>query len=310
MRTPVVVAAATGCIFGMAALAALPMIASPAVQPLKPTAVAVPSDNEQTEGVEIKIGADWKQTFTPDARKFTVVKFVPEGQDVNNWKEMVTIRHLGSLGRTKTTPQQLLDAWKSLREAECPGATEFTVIAQNETSILFESQDQACRERPARHEIQRYLFGRRDLFALQYAAKEQQMAPETRARWIKTFSDATLDSRPDALAPQARTVEVNELVPFPAEKISTALKTAMESNNCNVKEATAERIECKRPRDYHYDTSRSSGGEVVTATLEAQGAETRVHISTGKGFYGRLVKQDWSSRIYEEMVRNLQMLQQ
>ena len=31
-----------------------------------------------------------------------------------------------------------------------------------------------------------------------------------------------------------------------------------------------------------------------------------MHISTGKGFYGRLVKQDWSSRIYEAMVRNLQ----
>jgi hypothetical protein len=45
-------------------------------------------------------------------------------------------------------------------------------------------------------------------------------------------------------------------------------------------------------------------------TLETQGAETRAHISTGKGFYGRLVKQDWSSRIYEAMVRNLQKPQQ
>ena len=68
-------------------------------------AAAVPC-NEQTEGVEIKSGADRKQTFTPDGRKFTVVKFVPDGQDVDNWKEMVTIRNLGSLGRKKNTPQQ------------------------------------------------------------------------------------------------------------------------------------------------------------------------------------------------------------
>ena len=32
------------------------------------TAASAPSNNEQTEGVEIKIEADWKQTFTPDAR--------------------------------------------------------------------------------------------------------------------------------------------------------------------------------------------------------------------------------------------------
>jgi hypothetical protein len=286
---PVAITIMMGCLLGLAAVG---------------LAATVPS-NEQTEGVEIKMGADWKQTFTPDARKFTVVTFLPEGQDVNNWKEMLTIRNLGSKG--KTTPEQMLDASKSVREMECPGATEWTVIAKNESSILYEWQNQACRDRPARHGIERLLFGGRDLFVLHYAAKSQGMAPDTRARWIKTFSDATLDSGPDALAPQAGTFEVNELVPFPAENISTALKTAMESNNCNIKEATAERIECKRPRDYHStNAQRSSGGEAVTATLEAQGAETLVHISTGKGFYGRLVKQDWSSRIYEAMVRDLQ----
>ena len=43
------------------------------------TAASAPSNNEQTEGVEIKIETDWKQTLTPDARKFTVVKFLPDG---------------------------------------------------------------------------------------------------------------------------------------------------------------------------------------------------------------------------------------
>jgi len=43
------------------------------------TTASAPSNNEQTEGVEIKIETDWNQTLTPDARKFTVVKFLPDG---------------------------------------------------------------------------------------------------------------------------------------------------------------------------------------------------------------------------------------
>lgn len=304
IRTPAMV-----CRLG---LAVLPMIALAAwaaeTQPLMATAAVASSNNEPAEGVEIKIGADWKQTFTPESRKFTAVKFVPEGMDAHTSKEIVTILNLGA--KRKSTPEQLLNAWKFIRDKECPRATQFTVIAQNENSILYEWQDHNCKDHPAHHAVERILSGGHDLFMLQYLTVTPELAPEIRERWVKTFSDATLDSGPDALAPQAGTAEVNELVPFPADKISVALKTAMESNNCNVKEATAERIECKRPRDYHYDTSRSSGGEAVTAKLETQGAETLVHISTGKGYYGRLVKQDWSSRIYEDMVRNLQKPQQ
>jgi hypothetical protein len=39
--------------------------------------------------------------------------------------------------------------------------------------------------------------------------------------------------------------------------------------------------------------------------LEAQGSKTRVQIKTGKGFYGRLGKKDWSIPIYQLMIKNL-----
>ncbi len=48
------------------------------------------------------------------------------------------------------------------------------------------------------------------------------------------------------------------------------------------------------------------GGESVTAVLEAQGDQTRIRITTGKGFYGRLGKQSWSMPIFHEMMKRLQ----
>jgi len=47
----------------------------------------------------------------------------------------------------------------------------------------------------------------------------------------------------------------------------------------------------------------------VTAKLEAKGDQTRVSITTGLGFYGRLAKGNWSTPVYLEMMRNLQRTQ-
>jgi len=103
---------------------------------------------------------------------------------------------------------------------------------------------------------------------------------------------------------------VDEVIPFEIDKVVSALKPAMESQNCNVKEATDNRIVCKRPRVSDTFKQSGSGGESVTAILEPKGDQTHVHISTGKGFAGRLVKQNWSLPIYEQMIKNLRPVEQ
>ena len=103
---------------------------------------------------------------------------------------------------------------------------------------------------------------------------------------------------------------VDEVIPFQLAKVAPALKAAMESQNCELKESDSARMECKRPRNYSNSQRGSSGGESVTALLEPQGDKTRVRISTGKGFYGRLVKQNWSVPIYLQMIKNLRQASQ
>jgi hypothetical protein len=121
-----------------------------------------------------------------------------------------------------------------------------------------------------------------------------------------SFDKATPDEKyvPTPLDFSAETVD--ELIPFELTKVVAALKPAMEGQNCNVKEATDTRIVCKRPRVSATFKQSGSGGESVTALLEQKGNQTHVRISTGKRFAGRLVKQNWSVPIYEQMIKTLQ----
>jgi len=88
------------------------------------------------------------------------------------------------------------------------------------------------------------------------------------------------------------------------DRVMLALKPAMEEEGCKVADVKAGSIGCKRARGG--DELTGYGGEAVTASLEAKGEQTRVRISTGKGFVGRGCKKNWSTAIYQEMMRNLQ----
>jgi hypothetical protein len=254
--------------------------------------------------VEIKLPPEWKPAFDPHTRKLTLLEFVHEGEDTNNWKELLSIQNVGSKGSGKFSLEAILDHIREHRDKVCPGATtEFKVIDQNESSILYEWQAKPCLGWPEQHEIGRMISGEHDWFFLHYAARGHELPANRRAELIELFSAATVDSAASALVPSAGTANVDEVIPFAMDKVMAAVKPAMEIKDCHVTEATADRVECKRPR------GRENGGESVTAELEAQGDQTRVRITTGLGLLGRMAKSNWSTPIYEEMVRGLQSSQ-
>jgi hypothetical protein len=88
-----------------------------------------------------------------------------------------------------------------------------------------------------------------------------------------------------------------EVIPFPIDQVLAMLKVAMEQYSCKVGKTGVKHIECtrsSRPAD------AVGGGEGVTAALESRGQETRVQITTRKGF-----GKNWSQPIYLEMLRRL-----
>jgi hypothetical protein len=265
----------------------------------------VAGQHVQNEGLVQTLGPEWVSMYkiTRDL-SYDTIELVRNGDTINDWREKVKIGDF--LESSKLSAQETLNKWATLTEKQCPGTLQWKVISKDESSVLFELHAKPCRNLPEESEIGRIMMGKYSWYVLEYRARVHELAPEMRAQWIKTFSDATFDSVTSSFDSAWMSVDVDEVIPFPADKALAALKPAMQSQECNVSAESAGRLECKRPRGRTSSEHSGEGGESVTAVLEAQGDKTHVLITTGLGIYGRLAKRNYSTPIYEEMIRNLQ----
>jgi hypothetical protein len=103
--------------------------------------------------------------------------------------------------------------------------------------------------------------------------------------------------------PSKGSKDVDRTVAYPMAQVLDAAKQAMTTYGCDVKKEKPDYVECTRDR--HVGVFVGSGGEKVTVQLTAKGNETHVEIKTGKGFVGRLGKKNWSTPIFDEMMKTL-----
>ena len=103
--------------------------------------------------------------------------------------------------------------------------------------------------------------------------------------------------------PSKDSKDIDQTVAYPMDKVLDAAKQALATYGCSVKKEKPDYLECTRDR--HIGVFVGSGGEKVKVKLSAKGSETRVQIQTGKGFVGRVGKKNWSTPIFNEMMKAL-----
>lgn len=103
--------------------------------------------------------------------------------------------------------------------------------------------------------------------------------------------------------PSKGSKDVDQTVAYPMDKVLDAAKQALATYGCSIKKEKPDYLECTRDR--HIGVFVGSGGEKVKVKLSAKGSETRVQVQTGKGFVGRLGKKNWSTPIFDEMMKIL-----
>ncbi len=118
----------------------------------------------------------------------------------------------------------------------------------------------------------------------------------------KTESARTRPAHPD---PTRGSRDVKDVVDYRLDDVQNAARDAMVFYGCQIKKERQGFLEGTRPREF--DMWSGSGGEKVTVRLMALGDRTEVTVETGKGFVGRLVKRNWSTPIFTEMLRILQV---
>ena len=106
------------------------------------------------------------------------------------------------------------------------------------------------------------------------------------------------------LDPTRGSKNVTQVVPFPMESVMEAAKKAVQLHGCDIKKESSYFLMCKRARKV--GVIKGSGGEKVTVSLSNNGDGTLVLIKTHKGLMGRLVKKNWSTPIFNEIVKMLE----
>src|SRR5215510_14167618 len=91
----------------------------------------------------------------------------------------------------------------------------------------------------------------------------------------------TRDQAPEGDDASKGSKDVDQVVPYPMDKVLEAFKLAMATYGCEVKKEKADSLECTRSR--HVGVFVGSGGEKVTVQLKPKGAETQAIVTTGKG---------------------------
>ena len=105
--------------------------------------------------------------------------------------------------------------------------------------------------------------------------------------------------------PSKGSKDVDQAIAYPMAKVLDAARQAMATFGCDSKKdkEKPDYLECTRDR--HIGVFVGSGGEKVSVKLSEKGSETRVEIKTGKGFVGRVGKKNWSTPIFNEMMKTL-----
>jgi hypothetical protein len=267
--------------------------------------IALATPQTAHEDTHSPFGPDWTSKLSLYNGSYNLLEYVRKDDSMKDPNEFITIQDVN--GNVKRPFEDEMNKVRAGMEKKCPGGiSQWNVVAQDAGSLLIEWHANTCRSRPEEEEIARIILGPHSWYLVTYSAKVHELTPDARAQWIKTLSDATFESITMAFDPSFVRVNVDEVVPFAMDRVVAALKAAMESEDCKVTSETPDRIECRRTRVYRDSKHDASGGESVTAALEAKGDQTHIAITTGLGFYGRLGKKNWSTPIYEEMIRNLQ----
>jgi hypothetical protein len=157
--------------------------------------VAAAAADSHKEVLNFKIVDDWKAVSHSDTGSGHSIKYIRDGDDINHWKEMFTYLY-GVRRRGLRSPDKELSTLEADMEKQWPGLTDWNVITKDEDSILYEWHTKWSVRTHEECNITRIIHSKYNWFTLTYAARVHELAPDTRAQWIKIFSDATVSTDP------------------------------------------------------------------------------------------------------------------
>jgi hypothetical protein len=131
----------------------------------------------------------WKIAWGKKTPYITTVEYVPRGDDIDNWHELVTTQFMPGL-QDIVSPKAFAE--KFLKAYEESGfKPEATFLKDTPDQVIFEFKITAPPSQ-IQDEIQVITKGKDGLYAVHYAIKEADMGKEKRNLWLKNLADSSI----------------------------------------------------------------------------------------------------------------------
>jgi hypothetical protein len=150
----------------------------------------VPADIVNSEKQNIVFDhRTWKVAWGKKNEHITTIEYIPAGDDIDNWKELITTQYFPQLPKN-ITPVTLATAMVSdLKEKGYKPVITFH--KKDPENVIFEFQigDPPSQ---AQDEIQMIRRGKNGLYILHYVTRNSDMGKEERTKWLQNFSQSTI----------------------------------------------------------------------------------------------------------------------
>ncbi|HAT1660445.1 TPA: hypothetical protein RG395_002177 [Legionella pneumophila] len=128
----------------------------------------------------------WKIAWGKKTDKVVTVEYIPVGDDINNWKELITTQFMPGL--TNMTPAQFGNEF--LYNLNKSGVKYIVNVIEEKPELLifeFKVQEPANLQQD---EILKITKGKDGIYVLHYAIKKSDMTKENRDKWIKNLKNS------------------------------------------------------------------------------------------------------------------------
>lgn len=132
---------------------------------------------------------EWKEGHSAVKDNQTIIEWVPPGETVQNWSELVTLHTIHKTSRS-LTPEKTAEVIKEDLKKRCANVTQ-KIISSTNTDILFERTTTSCAPARDEYSIIKIVNGFRSSSFITYASTSHLSKAE-RKKWIKYVGDVQL----------------------------------------------------------------------------------------------------------------------
>ena len=176
-------------------------------------------------------GRDWKAGHRLVNNVHTTTEYTLPDQQVQNWKELVTVERLLGLTDKKVSTEQLMDSIKKRIQSIDPKA-EWKIIKDGDDDVIYEWRFAAKGDRPAHHEMARLIKGKHDIYRIAYSTRSG--IGNKRKQWANLLNSAQLVDVTSAVAePTAATTQSGNSPKSTSFQLGSSLGLSMALHNAN-----------------------------------------------------------------------------